>query len=519
MSLTGTPEHFEDRAEALGKTFEVFAYRNAPQQFTTNFNDVTERKRTEQALREGENLRHAILDSVGIGLAYWDAEGKLILMNSIAAAHLSGVPENFIGLNIKDIFGEEAGQTYLERIERSMGSVKPIEHEDSVEVRGKMAWFLSIYTKVMGTCGDNGGVLILSHDITARKNMEESLRRSEEHYSKLLAAIPDMVIVTDMNGNIVLVNGPTLSESGYKSDEVVGHTIFSFIAPDEVKKALSNVEARIEGSMGSIEYDLIMRDGRRVAFEINADVFRDSSGRPAGLVFVGRNLTERRHLETKLRETNNKFKVMTGITRHDIKNQLMSLEGNLALVNKEQLDRSSIQSLQKAEQAARQIFTMIQFTKRYEDIGVNEPTWHDVRELVENCSKGLFLGSASVLNGVPAGTEVLADPMIGKVFTNLINNALRHGGNATTIRFYLEEHDGVRSIVCEDDGCGISPDMKNKLFTRGIGKSHGFGLYLSREILAMSGISIKEEGEQGNGAKFVMIIPQSGIRTLGRYHI
>ena len=107
VALTGTPEHFEDRAEALGKTFEVFAYRNAPQQFTTNFNDVTERKRTEQALQEGENLRHAILDSVGIGLAYWDAEGKLILMNSIAAGHLSGVPENFIGLNIKDIFGEE----------------------------------------------------------------------------------------------------------------------------------------------------------------------------------------------------------------------------------------------------------------------------------------------------------------------------------------------------------------------------------------------------------------------------
>ena len=75
-----------------------------------------------------------------------------------------------------------------------------------------------------------------------------------------------------MNGNIVLVNGPALSESGYKSDEVVGHTIFSFIAPDEVNKALNNVETRIEGRMGPIEYDLIMRDGRHVAFEVNADV-------------------------------------------------------------------------------------------------------------------------------------------------------------------------------------------------------------------------------------------------------
>ena len=73
-----------------------------------------------------------------------------------------------------------------------MGLVRPIEYEDSVELPGKMAWFLSVYTKVMGTHGDNGGVLILSHDITARKNMEESLRKSEEHYSKLLATIPDI---------------------------------------------------------------------------------------------------------------------------------------------------------------------------------------------------------------------------------------------------------------------------------------------------------------------------------------
>jgi PAS domain S-box-containing protein len=184
VSLTGTPEHFEDRAEALGKTFEVFAYRNGRLQFTTNFNDVTERKRTELALHEGENLRHAILDSVGIGMAYWGAEGKLILMNSIAAAHLRGIPEDFIGLNIKEIFGDVVGQTYLERINLSRGSVRPTEYEDSVELPGRTAWFLSIYTKVMGS-NDGGGVLILSHEITARKNMEETLRKSEEHYSKL----------------------------------------------------------------------------------------------------------------------------------------------------------------------------------------------------------------------------------------------------------------------------------------------------------------------------------------------
>ncbi|MGD0816894.1 MAG: ATP-binding protein [Methanomassiliicoccales archaeon] len=96
------------------------------------------------------------------------------------------------------------------------------------------------------------------------------------------------------------------------------------------------------------------------------------------------------------------------------------------------------------------------------------------------------------------------------MFLNLMQNAMRHGGKITTIRFSLEERNGVRSIVSEDDGIGIPADMKEKLFTKGIGKDHGFGLFLSREILAITSITVTEEGEPGKGAKFVMIIPCAG---------
>jgi signal transduction histidine kinase len=106
---------------------------------------------------------------------------------------------------------------------------------------------------------------------------------------------------------------------------------------------------------------------------------------------------------------------------------------------------------------------------------------------------------------------IFADPLISKVFYNLIHNAIHHGGSTSTIHFTLEDRDGVRFIVCEDDGVGIGDEMKGRLFAKGAGKNHGLGLFLSREILAITGISINENGEPGKGARFVMALPGGQI--------
>jgi signal transduction histidine kinase len=86
------------------------------------------------------------------------------------------------------------------------------------------------------------------------------------------------------------------------------------------------------------------------------------------------------------------------------------------------------------------------------------------------------------VNEVPAGIEVFADPLIVKVFCNLMNNAVNHGETTASIRFCVDDQNGVRSIVCGDDGVGIAEGMKQKLFTKGFGKDHGLGLFLSRRF-------------------------------------
>jgi signal transduction histidine kinase len=166
-------------------------------------------------------------------------------------------------------------------------------------------------------------------------------------------------------------------------------------------------------------------------------------------------------------------------------------------------------------EASSQITAMIRFTKEYEEIGVRAAAWQDLRGLVESAGKGAIPAQVALKNDLPHGMEVFADPLIVKVFFNLIDNAQRHGGTITTIRFSFSATDGGGIILCEDDGDGVAREVKERIFERGFGKNTGFGLAISREILDITGITIKETGEPGRGARFEILVPKGAYRLAG----
>ena len=283
-------------------------------------------------------------------------------------------------------------------------------------------------------------------------------------------------------------------------------------AERESLKAMAFEAFKYRERFVGLENPIQTKDGRVVWVSTNGIPMLNADGTLRGYQGSDTDITERKRAQEALREASRKLNLLSSITRHDINNQLMALEGNLTLLKMKQLEHSSDEHLLKVEAAAERISAMIRFTKEYEDIGVHAPIWQDVMALVRTASGDIPFEKARVVNDVPAGTEVFADPLIAKVFHNLIGNAVRYGGNITTIHFSVEERDGVHAIVCEDDGVGISADMKEKLFTHGFGKNHGLGLFLSREILSITGITITEAGALGRGAKFVITIPAGGFR-------
>ena len=219
-------------------------------------------------------------------------------------------------------------------------------------------------------------------------------------------------------------------------------------------------------------------------------------------------ITERKHAEVAFRMANKKLNLLSGITRHDINNQLLVLNGFLKLLQKKATDPAYEDFFTRIMKASSQISSMIQFTKEYEQIGVNAPAWQGCHTLIETAAMEIQLGEISVVNDFPSGSEVFADPMIVKVFYNLMDNAVRYGEKITTIGFSVEESGDDHLIICEDDGNGVPVDEKEKIFERGFGKNTGMGLFLSQEILSITGITITETGEPGKGARFEMVVPK-----------
>jgi signal transduction histidine kinase len=102
--------------------------------------------------------------------------------------------------------------------------------------------------------------------------------------------------------------------------------------------------------------------------------------------------------------------------------------------------------------------------------------------------------------------------MLEKVFFNIMENSQRHA-DAHELNIVFQRNGDDGEIIISDDGKGIPENEKEFIFKRGYGKNTGFGLYLSREILDITGIKIVENGKEGEGARFVITIPPKKYRV------
>jgi len=157
----------------------------------------------------------------------------------------------------------------------------------------------------------------------------------------------------------------------------------------------------------------------------------------------------------------------------------------------------------------------VNFTRDYQEIGVRDATWQNVADTVRKVTEGLSHPGVGIITAI-RDVEVFADPLFEKVIYNLLDNALRYGGpSLSEIRVSLATEGDRLVIAVEDNGAGIPAADRKNLFQRGFGKHSGLGLFLSREILAITGMAIRETGEPGKGARFEILVPEGKFRGAG----
>lgn len=244
-----------------------------------------------------------------------------------------------------------------------------------------------------------------------------------------------------------------------------------------------------------------------------AQLARALNGMAAELDDLYKGLEMRVQLRTKeLEQATRKLHLLGSITRHDSLNQVTVISAWASVLEESVHDEKGREVLGKMKEAARNLESYLVFTGTYEQIGVKRPEWIEMGAALTTNLFGLDLQGARFHRGLD-GVEVYADPMLPKVFRNLVDNSARHGGTVNNIAFTYEETPEGLLIVYEDDGTGIPPGMKDGIFERKtIAGRRSFGLYLSKEILAITGITIREVGESGKGARFEILVPNGGYR-------
>jgi len=233
---------------------------------------------------------------------------------------------------------------------------------------------------------------------------------------------------------------------------------------------------------------------------------------PSQIVRSIRYAIERKHSELAIRMVNKKLNLLSSITRHDILNQITGLLTYEDLLEDVVTTEKGRRFLDIIKEATRRIEDEISFTRDYQELGINNPTWQSVESVTRSVIGFSHPEPLDILINT-GDAEVLAEPMFEKVFLNLFDNSVRHGEYVSEIHVsFHENEDGRGIIIVEDDGIGIPPENKNIIFQWGFGSNTGYGMFLVKEILEITGISIKETGEYGKGARFEIIVPEGKWR-------
>jgi PAS domain S-box-containing protein len=343
------------------------------------------------------------------------------------------------------------------------------------------------------------------------KEKETELRESEERYRTLIETTDTGFVIIDGAGLVIDANDKYVHFTGRGTlQELIGRSVLEWTAEhDRDRNATAIRQCLKEGFLRNFETDYLDPAGRIIPVEVNAGLVRvNGSDR---IIILCRDITDRHRAQIALDQARRKMNLLNTVTFQDIQGAAFSLSGYHELIRKVISDESARTYLEKELPLIGKIIDSLNFAKNYQEMGINSPKWQNVNQTFLFAISHLdFLHIAR--HSAIGELEIYADPLLETIFFNLMDNVLRHGGTVTEVTLRYDEHPEGLDLIVEDNGIGIPTEEKNMIFDRGYGKHGGLGLFLVREILSITGITIRETGIPGRGARFVIHVPSGAYR-------
>lgn len=343
-------------------------------------------------------------------------------------------------------------------------------------------------------------------DITERKKSEE--------IQALLASIvtqsEDAIYTETLEGIIISWNAGAEKMFGYTPDEALGKSV-TLLAPAEFVDDIESVLSKVRAGEPVVNHETmrVRKNGEKFTVSLSISPIKNPKGDIIHASTIVRNITEQKRAQTMLEQINRKLSLLNTITHHDAGNKITALRSYLYLLREDTDNSKSREDIDKIDSIVKDLDDVIEFTRAYQNLGMKNPEWQDVTDLISK----LPAGTIPIRTDMD-GLKILADPLLGNVFYNLLDNAIRHGERVTAISVTAKETGTGLVLSWEDNGAGVPADVKDRIFERGFGKNTGLGLFLIREILSISGITIRENGTPGEGARFEMTVPKDAYRFI-----
>jgi len=476
--------------------------------------DITERKQAEDTLRQSDERFHLANRATFDAIWDWNLQTNAIWWN-----------ENFqtlFGYRAEEI--EETIKSWtsrihpedLDRVTRSIHAAIDSGRQlwsDQYRFRRKDGTYAEVEDRghiVREASGKPVRMIGAMQDITERKILEKKLHDKTNEQELLLDNIQTMVYFATDPETHGKMNQWRADFFGKSKEEMEGTKISDIMPKDRADDAIAGNRYVFETKKPyhGLEWYTDWK-GEKHLFSVTKVPKLNEKGNVEFVICSAHDVTDLEETRNALFLANKKLNLLGSVTRHDILNQLTVISGGLDMAEGIVKEEKARRLMDMALNASKSIEKYLEFSRDYEKMGTTKPEWIEAREA---CAKGvstLETGDVSLTVELD-GIEIYADKLLEKVFHNLIGNALKHGGRVSTVHVYSRNEDGHMVLVCEDDGNGIPEDKKKSLIEGRLGR----GLYLVKEILTITGMTVEETGVEGRGARFEVRVPNDKYRMM-----
>ena len=494
--------------------------------------DITERKRGEEALHESQRQLTTLISNIP-GFVYrcrndrdWTFEYL-----SEGVSDLTGytVQEYLVQRSIS--YGDNTHPGDRERvwqeIQAAVAQRRP--YETTYRILTRAGEVKSVWERGEGIYAMDGGLNYLEGfvtDITERKRAEHLLRQSEERYRRLIAISPYAILV-NRGDRILFANDQAIKLFGaVKADEILGRSVMDLFHPDYHPAIRERIHELVEGraQVPMLEEKIVTLSGRSVDAEVSAARFVDEEG-PAILVML-RDISERKRLQEQLRKTERIAELGTVASgmAHEIGTPMNVILGRaeylMDRVTEEPIKKGLQTIITQVERITRVMNQLLSFARRK----TPERGALDLKQVVED---SLEMFHERLTRSQIQLELLLADPcpmvladadQMSQVMINLVMNAVHAMPNGGTLHVALAPELQMVRLTVADTGYGIPREVIKKIFdpfftTKEFGKGTGLGLTVVKGIIEEHQGSIAVESQEGAGTTFTILLPMADNKT------